>query len=104
RTWLITHENDDIEANIHADFQAVLKRRLSGEPIAYILGKREFYGMEFKMTPATLIPRPDTETLVEVALEKIPLQSSFRRTPESSNLIDLDSGVRRNDKPRVLDL
>jgi release factor glutamine methyltransferase len=70
--WLLVHENDALEANIHAAFQALLKRRLGGEPIAYILGKREFYGLEFKVTPDTLIPRPDTETLVDAALEKIP--------------------------------
>lgn len=85
RTWLITHENDALEANIHAAFQALLKRRLNGEPIAYILGKREFYGLEFKVTPDTLIPRPDTETLVEAALEKIPKDKACR-------VLDLGTG------------
>ena len=71
RAWLIAHENDALQANIHAAFGALLKRRLNGEPIAYILGTREFYGLKLKVTPATLIPRPDTETLVEAALAKI---------------------------------
>ena len=72
RAWLLTHENDVMEANARAAFNTLMQRRLNGEPIAYILGKREFYGLEFKVTPDTLIPRPDTETLVEAALEKIP--------------------------------
>lgn len=86
RAWLLAHENDALEANIHAEFEALLKRRLAGEPIAYILGKREFYGLEFKVTPATLIPRPDTETLVEAALSKIP-PNTVRR------VLDLGTGT-----------
>ena len=75
--WLITHENDALDliigqANSQAAFEALLKRRLTGEPIAYILGAREFYGLNLKVTPATLIPRADTETLVQAALAKIP--------------------------------
>jgi release factor glutamine methyltransferase len=73
RAWIFAHENDALEASIHAPFEALLKRRLHGEPIAYILSKREFYGLDFAVTPDTLIPRPDTETLVEAALAKIPV-------------------------------
>ena len=65
RAWLISHENDVLEANQQAAFEALVQRRLNGEPIAYILGSREFYGLPLKTTPATLIPRPDTEALVE---------------------------------------
>ena len=71
RAWLISHENDALQANIHAAYSALINRRLNGEPIAYILGYREFYGLNLKVTPATLIPRADTETLVETALAKI---------------------------------
>lgn len=77
RAWLLSHENDVLQPNIHAVFEALLKRRLNGEPIAYILGKREFYGLDFIVTPDTLIPRPDTETLVETALEKIPTDKPY---------------------------
>jgi release factor glutamine methyltransferase len=73
RAWLIAHENDALEANIHAACRALINRRINGEPIAYILGYREFYGLKLKVTPDTLIPRADTETLVETALAKIPL-------------------------------
>jgi len=72
RAYLLTHPerilNDDEMARYHALFQ----RRINGEPIAYLLGEREFYGLNLKVTPATLIPRPDTELLVELALQRIP--------------------------------
>lgn len=84
RAWLIAHENDALEANIHADFQALLNRRLKGEPIAHIVGHREFYGMDLQVTTDTLIPRPDTETLVEAALS---------RMPENRNVSVLDLGT-----------
>ena len=86
RAWLITHENDALEAPIHAEFEALLKRRLAGEPIAYILGHREFYGLELSVTPDTLIPRPDTETLVEAALAKNP-------TNKPCKILDLGTGT-----------
>lgn len=86
RAWLIAHENDTFEASVHTAFEALLKRRLSGEPIAYILGCREFYGLKLKVTPATLIPRPDTETLVEAALTRIPQHQTCK-------ILDLGTGT-----------
>lgn len=86
RAWLLAHENDATDANNHAEFQTLLNRRLQGEPIAYILGKREFYGLAFKVTSDTLIPRPDTETLVEAALERIPQDQPYR-------ILDLGTGT-----------
>lgn len=75
--WLISHQNDALQPNIHETYRALINRRVNGEPIAYILGVREFYGLNLKVTPATLIPRPDTETLVEAALAKIPPQKNL---------------------------
>jgi release factor glutamine methyltransferase len=86
RAWLIAHENDALQPNIHAVFEALLSRRLSGEPMAYILGCREFYGLDLMVTPDTLIPRPDTETLVEAALAKI------SNVPNQS-ILDLGTGT-----------
>lgn len=86
RAWLITHESDALQANKHADFEALLNRRLQGEPIAHILGYREFYGLNLKVTPDTLIPRPDTETLVEAALAKISLH-------QAAHILDLGTGT-----------
>lgn len=85
RAWLIVHEQDEMTRQQQDDFAALLQRRLAGEPIAYILGVREFYGLEFKVTPAVLIPRPDTETLVEAALARIPEQRPCR-------VLDLGTG------------
>jgi release factor glutamine methyltransferase len=86
RAWLIAHENDALEANIHETYRALINRRLNGEPIAYILGYREFYGLKLEVTPATLIPRPDTETLVEAALAKTPQHEKIR-------ILDLGTGT-----------
>jgi release factor glutamine methyltransferase len=71
RAWLIAHADDQLNSVDEANFKALVTRRLAGEPIAYILGQREFYGLTLKVTPDTLIPRPDTETLVDAALAKI---------------------------------
>lgn len=71
RAWLIGHATDTVAASAINTVQSLLQRRLQGEPVAHILGSREFFGLLLKVTPDTLIPRPDTETLVEAALEKI---------------------------------
>ncbi len=86
RAWLISHANDVLAANHQAVFEALVKRRLNGEPVAYILGSREFYGLQLKTTSATLIPRADTETLVEATLEKIPENLNL-------NVLDLGTGT-----------
>jgi release factor glutamine methyltransferase len=68
---------------------SVLKRRLSGEPLQYILGKTEFMGFEFKVNPAVLIPRPETEVLVETALEYLKDKNSAKG---SVKVLDLCTG------------
>ncbi|MFH1819936.1 MAG: peptide chain release factor N(5)-glutamine methyltransferase [Pseudomonadota bacterium] len=70
--WLIAHDTDlPVQAQI-TQFRTLLARRLAGEPIAYLTGMREFYGRSFRVSPDVLIPRPDTELLVERALAHIP--------------------------------
>ncbi len=86
RAWVITHDRDVLNADQQAEFQLLLKRRLDGEPIAYIVGFREFYGLQLKVSPVTLIPRPDTETLVDAALEKVPLDKAW-------HILDLGTGT-----------
>ncbi len=60
------------------DFRAILHRRLEGVPVAYLTGHREFWSLPLQVTPETLIPRPETETLVELALERIPPDTPWR--------------------------
>lgn len=69
RAHLLARLDDPLDAAAAARFQDFLRRRLAHEPSAYIAGHREFYGLDFLVTPATLIPRPETETLVDAALE-----------------------------------
>ncbi len=83
--WLISHAHDALSAEQMNAFNALFERRLAGEPTAYILGQREFYGLNLKTTSATLIPRPDTEILVESALAKMP-------TGTPTNVLDLGTG------------
>jgi len=70
--WLIAHDTDPLTDAHIAAFEASLARRLEGLPIAYLVGTREFYGRPFQVSPDVLIPRPDTELLVELALARIP--------------------------------
>lgn len=70
-TWLIAHGRDEIDRLRGAEFETLVERRARGEPIAYILGTREFYGRSFRVSPDTLIPRPETEHLVEAALTRL---------------------------------
>ncbi|CAN4276639.1 HemK Methylase of polypeptide chain release factors [Methylophilaceae bacterium] len=77
RAWLIAHALDSVQEDVYKKFEALLIRRLNGEPIAYILGSREFFGLPIKVSTDTLIPRPDTETLVEIALDKMSAKLSL---------------------------
>ena len=83
RAWLLAHPEKVLDSEPYAQYMAWFERRLAGEPIAYLLGQREFYGLNFKVTNATLIPRPDTELLVEQALAQL---------PERGTLLDLGTG------------
>lgn len=72
RTALITQSERALSEEEALHISTLLQRRLDGEPVAYILGQREFYGLPFEVGPAVLIPRPETELLVELALERLP--------------------------------
>ncbi len=76
--YLLSHPEYQLSDEQYARFSAWFERRLSGEPIAYILGEREFFGINFKVSPATLIPRPETELLVELALQRMSQQGVCR--------------------------
>jgi len=73
RAHLLAYPEQILCKDEETHYQTLLQRRLRGEPIAYLLGEREFFGLMFTVTPATLIPRPETELLVELALQRIPV-------------------------------
>jgi len=72
RAWLYAHGDDVLEADAAIRFHALLSRRAAGEPLAYLVGRREFWSLDLAVTPDVLIPRPETELLVEIALQHIP--------------------------------
>jgi release factor glutamine methyltransferase len=78
RSWLFTHADDALDADVQSAYDALLGRREAGEPVAYITGRRGFWTLELEVTPATLIPRPETELLVELALQRLPPDFSGR--------------------------
>jgi release factor glutamine methyltransferase len=71
RTWLYTHAGDPLDAAHAERYFALIARRAAGEPTQYVIGKQEFWGLEFEVTPAVLIPRPETEHVIEVGLNRI---------------------------------
>ena len=71
RTELITRDDEELAEQSVGRFEALARRRAAGEPIAQLVGTREFFGLEFEVTPDVLIPRPETELLVEIALEQM---------------------------------
>ncbi len=83
RIELITKSERILTDDEAAALNALAARRVAGEPIAYIVGKREFFGLDFTVTPAVLIPRPDTELLVELAIERL---------PANGRLLDMGTG------------
>ena len=90
-TWFMAHGDDPANPDTTARFQALAERRRAGEPLAYLLGQQEFYGRPFAVSPAVLIPRADTETLVETALEQLLLLRRQRRAVPLS-LLELGTG------------
>lgn len=69
RTFVITHADEELTPEQLSTFRACVARRAAGEPLQYIMGRQEFYGLDFEVTPEVLIPRPETELLVETGLE-----------------------------------
>ncbi|WP_244826343.1 MULTISPECIES: peptide chain release factor N(5)-glutamine methyltransferase [unclassified Caballeronia] len=86
RTQLITRDREALGATAVSRFEALVARRVAGEPIAQLTGTREFFGLEFDVTPDVLIPRPETELLVETALDAI------ANTP-NARVLDLGTGT-----------
>jgi release factor glutamine methyltransferase len=85
RSWLFAHADEPLEMDVQTSYQELLARREAGEPVAYLVGHRGFWTLDLEVTPATLIPRPETELLVELALQRLP--SGF-----SGQVADLGTG------------
>jgi release factor glutamine methyltransferase len=85
RAWLLAHDTDALAPETQTRFETALQRRRRGEPVAYILGYKEFYGLRLAVDSRVLVPRPDTETLVDWALELIPKDQPWR-------VLDLGTG------------
>lgn len=78
RTWLFAHAGDVVDRADADRFRALLARRIAGEPVAYLIGTRGFWTLDLAVTPATLVPRPETELLVELALARLPPDAPMR--------------------------
>lgn len=85
RTYLFTWPEKELADEQQAQFLSFIEQRRQGKPVAHITQYREFWSLNFKVSPATLIPRPDTETLVELALDKA--------TSKQGKLLDLGTGT-----------
>lgn len=85
RSYLFAHPEDELDKLTAGRFAGVLERRLGGEPMAYITGTKEFWSRELLVSPATLVPRPETELLVDLALREIPRKAEWQ-------VLDLGTG------------
>jgi len=86
RSWLIAHEDASVPSAEANAIDVDLARRADGVPLAYLVGQREFHGLDLRITPAVLDPRPDTETLVDWALERL------AQLPAHARVVDLGTG------------
>lgn len=85
RIYLYVHFDQPLTADELAKYREMVKRRTAGEPVAYICGEKEFMGLPFKVSPAVLVPQPDTEILVEAAMERL-------RGKEDARIVDVCTG------------
>ena len=85
RAWVTTHPDQVADSEAAARFRSLVVLRVSGHPVAYLVGVKEFYGLPLRVTPDVLIPRPETEELVEAALERLPRD-------EARKVLDLGTG------------
>lgn len=86
RSWVIAHADEPLPPPLAGAWAVLLARRAAGEPLAYLLGEKEFHGLPLRVTPAVLVPRPDTETLVDWGLTRL------RALPPDARVVDLGTG------------
>lgn len=87
RAWLLAHEDDPLTETAAEAFQLLSRRRAAGEPLAYIVGYKDFFGLRFKVDTRVLVPRPDTETLVQWVLDV-----AETHHPDALKVLDLGTG------------
>ena len=94
RAWLLAHDSDAMTAPQSLAYCALLQRRAAGEPLAYLVGNKEFFGLDLTVDPRVLVPRPDTETLVHWALEvlEVPAASGNATNRSAFDVLDLGTG------------
>ncbi len=92
RAWLLGHDTDALSPADTARWQDWLNRRAAGEPLAYLVGEKEFFGLALQVSSAVLVPRPDTETLVDWALELLTAIRAEHPTEPTLRAVDLGTG------------
>src|SRR5208283_1329227 len=97
RTWLYAHPEEILSAEATSRFFSLVQRRANGEPTQHLTGKQEFWGLEFEVSPDVLIPRPETEHLIEVALDRLAVHElranrSPKFTGEALTIVDIGTG------------
>jgi release factor glutamine methyltransferase len=90
RAWLLAHDTDMLAPDQAQQCMALITRRAAGEPMGYLLGQQEFFGLDLAVGPGVLVPRPDTETLVSWALDV--LQAHAQHSPTPPQVLDLGTG------------
>lgn len=90
RIYLYVHFDEPLQAEELALYRAMIRQRVEHMPVAYILGEKEFMGLTFKVTPDTLVPRPDTEILVQAAVDELKAQTEGNKEP--ARLVDIGTG------------
>src|SRR6266567_2051604 len=85
RTWLYAHPEQQVSTADTERYFALIARRANGEPTQHLTGKQEFWGLEFEVTPDVLIPRPETEHVIEVALDRLALREKSAGRPQKTD-------------------
>jgi len=97
RSWLIAHSDDEMPESSSAHFGRLIRRRQAGEPIAYLIGQREFFGHLLTVGPSVLIPRPETELLVQQTLAGLPSGAQVLELATGSGAVAISIALARPD-------
>ena len=92
RSGLIARGDDPVAREHERSYLSLIEQRLKGAPIAYLTGTREFWSLALRVTPAVLVPRPETEILVELALQRLPEQQASSSVDRACSILDLGTG------------